>query len=360
MEYKENPKAVYRILDANLNRTREALRVIEDLFRFDRNDFTITEKLKNIRHSLIEIESILSRQHLISARDSTTDIGKDIENPSIDLKKRGLEDTVIANFKRLEEALRCIAEYGNLIDSKIADTAEKIRFETYSIEKEFYQTLPKNRFEKVRLYLLVGTEVGISKEALPSLLAELLEAGIDAVQLREKSLSDRDLLILAEKLSALCKEKNKILIINDRPDIAELSDADGVHLGQEDLPPSYARKILSSNKIIGISTHNQKELDEAIKLNPTYIAIGPAFSSPTKPNLSPISLDFIKETIDILKKVDIPELLIGGITKDNIQILLEIGARRFAIQSGILKRPDPIRTTQTIRSMIDTYLKEKR
>ncbi len=337
--------SIYRILDANINRAREGLRTIEEYFRFIRNDRIFTERLKQTRHRLIEIENRLNRFKIISSRDSESDIGKNIINPSAGNKK-DIFDLISANFKRLQESLRVIAEYSNIIDTKATELAEKLRFEVYTLEKQFYQLIPRNRFEKVKLYLLIGSDV-VSKDKIVPLLSDLLDAGLDAVQLREKYLPDREFLELAEQMAELCKQKGKIFIVNDRADIAQIVDADGLHLGQTDLPIEAVRKILSVDKILGISTHNTQELENAIKSSPTYISLGPAFPTTIKPELKP-SEEFIRTGISRLKELNIPSVLIGGITVENIHKLIEMGATSFALSSGILKTPHPAKSVETL------------
>ena len=158
-----------------------------------------------------------------------------------------------------------------------------------------------------------------------------LSSGADIIQLRDKKSSDRILFEKACIFKELSEKFNAIFIVNDRVDIALASNSDGVHLGQDDLPVDIVRKILGENKIIGLSTHSEKEIINAKGID--YIAVGPIFKSLTKPELSPKGIKLIEKAKKLAK---VTFFAIGGINLDNISYVIKAGARNVVISSGIL------------------------
>lgn len=163
-------------------------------------------------------------------------------------------------------------------------------------------------------------------------------AGADIVQLRDKDVADKDLLNVARKLSSFCKTRKILFIVNDRADIAIACDADGVHLGQEDLPVSEVRKITSRDFLIGVSTHSVKQALQAEEAGADYIGFGPVFATKTKPHLLPIGLDGIEV---LNKKIKIPYFIIGNVNLENLKLLRGKGVKRVALYSAIYDSKDP-------------------
>ena len=146
---------------------------------------------------------------------------------------------------------------------------------------------------------------------------------------------------MAKEFVEICKSENVISIINDRVDIAVASGADGVHLGQNDISIAQTRKLQLRPMIIGISTHSADELKSAIQQMPTYVALGPAFGTSTKPDLKVTGIDYIKQANRILADTGIASVAIGGINLENIESVLAAGANSIAICSAITNSPDP-------------------
>jgi len=341
---------MYRILDANLNRVREELRVVEEYLRFVREDPRGAWRLKSWRHRLREMIDALGPEALLRARAADADVGKDFPSPSQSAKLDPVSIT-IAGLKRLQESLRAIEEYAAAINSAVSRTAGGMRFEIYQYEKELFLTGPRARFESVRLYLLVGSDQ-VPPEAMPDRAKEWLEAGVDCFQLREKQLKDRDLMALAQKLADVCRQAGKLFIVNDRPDIARAVGADGVHVGQDDLPVPTVRHLLGSDRIIGISTHNPDQLREALELDPAYVAVGPAFDTATKPHEPTAGPGYIADAVRQLREAGIPEVAIGGITPENLPQLQTLGVRRIAVCGAILSTPDPVTAVRRFASLL--------
>lgn len=338
--------SVYRILDANLNRAREGLRVIEEFLRFVREDRRGAWYVKRWRHQLRSIVDRLGPERLLAARAAVSDVGKDLASPSNGCKQDPAAITA-AGFKRLQEALRVIEEYAAAVDPEANKTAGAMRFEVYQFEKEFFLAGPRTRIEAVRLYLLIGSDC-CPPEQMVRTAREVLAVGVDCIQLREKTLPDRQAVRLAESLAAACHDAGKLFIVNDRADIARAVGADGVHVGQDDLPVSAVRQILGPDKIIGVSTHRPDQLRAAIEADPTYIAVGPAFATATKPHEPAAGVGYVSEAIAALREAGIPEVAIGGITSDNLSQVTATGVRRIAVCSAILAAADKIAAAETL------------
>lgn len=343
---------IYRILDANVNRSREAFRVIEEYLRFVRDDPALSGRTKRLRHRLKEIADTAGQENLLAARASQTDVGKDIASPAQAGKDRA-EAIVTASCKRLQEALRNLEEYGNIINNRIALLAGKLRFDAYQLEKDLMlATNPRRAFQPVSLYVLIGSDL-CPANRIVSLTAELLQAGVDCIQLREKRLTDRQKLKLAAELADLCRSQgqDKVFIVNDRPDIANAARAHGVHLGQHDLPIETARSILP-HAVIGLSTHTLDQVRRAIDQDPTYIAIGPAFQTTTKPHEPVAGIQFISDAAKLIDQAGIPAVAIGGINQSNIDQILKLGIKRIAVASAILNADDPAASVQTLKQQL--------
>jgi thiamine-phosphate pyrophosphorylase len=185
------------------------------------------------------------------------------------------------------------------------------------------------------------TDTRISGLSHAAQVESLIEGGARLIQLREKYAAPRAFYEAAEEALRIARSHNVRVIINDRVDIALALKADGVHLGQDDLPPDRARKILGPQVIIGLSTHTPAQAAEAIKLPVDYIAIGPIFATKTKENPDDVvgttGLTAVREKIG-----DFPLVAIGGITPENLSRVLEAGADSAAIVRGLLSDPDNI------------------
>ena len=154
------------------------------------------------------------------------------------------------------------------------------------------------------------------------------------MQLREKDLPSGDLLHRAKALVLLCKKHGVLAIINDRPDIAVLSDADGVHVGQGDLPASEARKIVGSKKIVGVSTHDITQAKQAVLDGADYIGVGPIFRSSTKPR-DWAEIPGLEYARQVAATVKIPAVAIAGINRDNLEQVIKAGMRSIAVTASV-------------------------
>jgi len=329
-------KEVYRILDANFNRAREALRVAEDCGRFALNDPAITSMAKHLRSDLQEVYVGMPVEELVASRDTPGDIGTSISSPTEPLRG-DMADVAVAACKRLTEALRTIEEYSKVVSPKWTVQVERMRYDGYTLEQRLMQRLMvARRFAEVKLYVLITAHMcrGSVREVARAALA----GGAGAIQLREKDVPDCQLLALAAELRELTDETGKLLIINDRPDIAALVGADGVHLGQDDLPVSEARKLLRPGAVVGKSSHNIDQALAAVNEGADYVSVGPMFPTSTK-DAGPIAgVDLLR---DAAEKIKLPLCPIGGITPENVKQLKAAGAERVAVCGAICRAGGP-------------------
>lgn len=318
-----------RIIDANLNRATEGLRVIEEIARFILSDAELSARLKTIRHELQKFFYV-EYDNLLDSRDTLNDVGCNIINPD---KKESLDSIFKANFKRVEEAFRVLNQYASLDDS--------YRYRIYTIEKEMRSKL-KLDYKKIflndkKLYLVTNSDNFESDEIFLDRVALSIKSGVDIVQLREKNTTSKRFIYLAQRIRELTSHFGAAFIVNDRVDIAKISNADGVHLGQDDIPVSYAREILGDNAIIGVSTHCPEHAKKAITDGADYIGVGPVFKTPTKPSKDPVGLEYVKWAAD---NVNIPFFAIGSIDTANIKEVVEAGAKRVAVIRAIMYADD--------------------
>jgi thiamine-phosphate diphosphorylase len=198
--------------------------------------------------------------------------------------------------------------------------------------------------------LYATLDAGLAKgRPLTTILREFLKGGAKLIQLRAKELTSAEFFNVARDASRLAHEAGAIFIVNDRADIALACNADGVHLGQEDLPLNVARKILGKEKIIGVSTHDLAQAREAEKNGADYIGFGPIFGTATKnTGYFPRGLQMLRE---VRKAVKIPVVAIGGITENNVAQVWEAGADSAAIISDLMGAEDVERKVARILNL---------
>jgi len=340
-----------RILDANANRAREGLRVMEDHCRFALDDAPTAERIKHLRH---ELSSLLRQAWppgvLLAARNTQGDVGRDISTPQEEART-GTEAVVVAAARRVTEALRCLEEYAKCEHPNVARSFETMRYCAYEIEQALVVGGPRRRrLRTARLHVLI-TEALCRHDWLETANA-VLAGGADVIQLREKALCDRVLLERARRLRELTASAGALLIVNDRPDIAALADADGVHVGQDDLPASAARRIVGPNRLVGLSTHSIEQFRAAIREDRDYVAVGPMFASSTKPQDftpgPPLLAAALREMKNEQAGSDtqaaaraLAIVAIGGITPERLAAFESVGEFGIAVCGAIIGAADP-------------------
>ena len=338
-----------RVLDASANRAREGLRVVEDYVRFILDDPGLTRRLKDVRHRLAEALRGVDPELLIGSRDARGDVGTHIMTPA-ESHRENPRAVLSANFKRTAEALRTLEEYGKLIDHWLAGRFEVLRYDVYTLEKLTLAAAASHRsLGDARLMVLVGGLPTVGD--LTWVVGEALAGGADVIQLREKGLDDREWLTRAREVRILTAQAKASFVVNDRPDLARLAGADGVHLGQDDLSVRDARRIVGPNALVGVSTHDPSQLERATLDAAGYLGVGPVFSSRTKSFEDDrlAGLAFVRHAADA---TGLPWFAIGGIDETNIDGVLEAGARRIAVSSAVIRADYPRRTVTTLKSRL--------
>lgn len=339
--------AALRILDANFNRAREGLRVLEEHARFALDDAGLTDSLKHLRHELTAAGARLLPADALSCRDTPGDVGTQI---TTDAEHQRADTTAVASaaVKRFGESLRCIEEYGKLVDPSAAAAVEQMRYRLYSIEQEALLTSPRRRrLREARLHVLVTAE--LCKGDWLATCEAAMAGGADVIQLREKSLNDRELLARAVRLRAMTEAAGALLFINDRADIARLCGADGVHVGQSDLSVADVRRIAGPTVLVGKSTHSAAEITAAIEERPDYIAVGPMFASATKPDVQVAGARLLEKAAGL---TDLPIVAIGGITAGNVSGLVCRSPFAVAVSHAVISASDVATAAREIRGAV--------
>ena len=334
---------VARLIDANLDRAREGLRVVEDWCRFglERDDLVIS--LKDWRQRLGK----LHQERYKRARSTVTDPGAGLEHPA-QLDRHSPRQVVEANCGRVQEALRVLEEYGRNVDAPLSAEAAAIRYGLYDLEVTCLTATSgnnrRNRLQDCQLCLITSP--------CPDLVDRVtaaLRSGVAMVQHRCKSGSDLERLAEARTLAALCRDHGALLIINDRIDLALAVDADGVHLGQDDLPTDVARGLIGPGRLLGRSTHSLNQVAEAHREDCDYLGLGPVNNTAVKPERPAIGAALVGEALAITHK---PVFAIGGISQANLNALMAVGCRRVAVIGAIMGSDNPEKASQNLLSSL--------
>ncbi len=338
---------IARMIDANTNRASEGLRVLEDIARFSLNNESLSQQLKDLRHQLRSgIESLgLSHTTLLSSRDTAGDVGTQITTQNEHNRSQGMTDLALAAAKRAQEALRVIEESAKVLGQQ-SNPFESIRYAIYDIERDLILALASPDAKWSVCVLL--TKSLCLHHSPERVIEDAARAGAQCIQIREKDMDSDDLLAHAAKIVKISHDLGMIVIINDRADIAHASDADGVHLGRQDLPIHAARAILGNTKIIGKTCQTIDHLHKAFAQGADYCGLGPVFASSTKskPNLGGINL--LQAAMNDSELRSQPMLAISGITPDNIDQIAATGFPGVAISSAVCSADDPYTSCKAI------------
>jgi thiamine-phosphate pyrophosphorylase len=346
-------QAVRRLLDANLDRAREGLRVIEDWCRFGLDRTDLVARTKDLRQRL----GLLHRDVYKQARHTATDGAAGMEHPAQQQRPEAGQ-VVAANCGRVQEALRVLEEFGRGLDPELAAAAAAMRYTLYDLEVDLLRAAGSGEgrrqlLQQCRLYLVTSPIPG-----LETVVEAALEAGVRLVQYRAKEgstgpdgqpITDAVRLQQARALRQLCARHGALFVVNDRLDIALAVDADGVHLGQGDLPPAIARQLLGPDRLIGRSTHALGQLQQAVADGCDYVGVGPVNATPTKPGREPVGLDYVRQAV---AESPIPFFAIGGIEASNLAELQATGAHRVAVVRAITEAADPGDATRTLLELL--------
>lgn len=354
-----------RTLDAAANRAREGLRVLEDYVRFSLDDAYLTGLLKDCRHALTGALQQIDVGQRLAARDTLGDVGTEITTPGESHREQST-DLLLANFKRVQEALRTLEEFtksgGQRAESREQDETapwatsgsspsalrsslfRQLRYRLYTLEKAVIATEANRcRLADRRLYLLVSE--ALCRRGFETVIQQALAAGAGVVQLREKTMSDRQFVDRGKQVRDWTRQAGALFIINDRPDVAVLTDADGVHVGQNELTVREARRIVGPRRLIGVSTHNIDQAGQAVLDGADYLGVGPVFASETKQFDQLAGLDFVRH---VAAEITLPWFAIGGISADNVDRVLEAGATHIAVSAALCGAEEPGQAAQDL------------
>ena len=341
----------FRLVDASLNRLAEGLRYLEDVSRFLLNDVSLTKRLKSLRHILVTSDWQFQKK-LLESRNATDDVGFGLEVSSAEDNKRDLISSIVANARRVQEALRTLEEFSKItafykrLSSK---KLEQARFELYTIEKDLIsRLLRKDKAERIcGLYVIVDTQA-LKKRNHLDITRQIINGGTGIIQLRDKMLDHGQLLPIAQEMKQLCAENNVLFIVNDYLDIALAVQADGLHVGQTDLPVSVVRKLVPMDMLIGCSVDTVAQAKIAQADGADYVAVGAIFPTPSK-ETEVIGLSILRK---VKRAVSIPVVAIGGITGANINEVKTAGADAAAVISAVLGAPSP---KKAVKELIKTF-----
>lgn len=341
--------ALFRILDANLDRAREGMRILEEWCRFGLNNESATEQFKHLRQSVARWHSAEIRL----ARDTPGDLGTALTHPN-EARRSSLAEILQVNFARTQEALRVLEEYGKLHSAEMAAECKQMRYQLYTLDSQILGPMladslgaedssrdGQTSLFQQRLQKLMAARTYLVTSPVPNFLPTVeaaLQGGIAIVQYREKTADDETRLDIARQMRALCHQYGALFIVNDRVDIAAAADADGVHLGQQDLPMEIARQILGPDKIVGRSTTNPAELQRALDEQADYIGVGPVHETPTKPGKAAAGNEYVRYAA---QHATMPWFTIGGLNADNLGPTLAAGATRVAVVRALMAAEDP-------------------
>ncbi len=349
------------MIDANLNRCSEGLRVMEDVARFVLNDTHLSQRLRILRHDLAE-QAVGIRTGLLSGRDSEGDVGSPGLTPSASGEgetiagmgpRTGLAEVVTANARRAEEALRVMEELARLpeVSTVLNSTGlARARFELYTMEKELTSRVcRRDKTDSLHgLYAILDRQFLAGRDEL-AVAEQMIDGGASVIQLRDKSRfhadSKGDVLRVAQDVSALCRQSGVLFIVNDYVDLAMVVDADGLHIGQGDLPLHLVRRELSIDKIVGCSVRTLVQARTALDEGADYIAVGSMFPTTTKTGATVVGPDMLRE---IRGAVSAPVVAIGGIDRSNIGEVVAAGADAVAVISAVLGQEDVCGAVQTL------------
>ncbi|MBI4780501.1 MAG: thiamine phosphate synthase [Oscillatoriophycideae cyanobacterium NC_groundwater_1537_Pr4_S-0.65um_50_18] len=348
-ELTDSESSICRILDANLDRAREGIRIIEEWCRFGLHSPQLTEECKQLRQELASWHTDDLRQ----ARDTPNDPGIALSHPQEE-QRSSVAQVLRVNLCRVQEALRVLEEYGKLYSAELGAACKQMRYRVYALESNLTQAQKSSEQESLaqRLQKLERSPLYLVTSPVERLLETVeaaLKGGLTLVQYRDKTADDQVRLARATDLRQLCHQYEALFIVNDRPDLALAVGADGVHLGQEDLPIAVARQILGDRVLIGRSTHCPDDLKRAIAEGADYVGVGPVYATPTKVGRPAAGLDYVRYAAE---HSSIPWFAIGGIDAENLPEVMAAGADRISVVRAIMEAEQPTLSTQVFMSKL--------
>jgi len=345
----------YRIVDANINRAAEGIRVCEDYARFVKNEKELSSTCKILRHKIRSLPEEVVEKCLLG-RDSSNDVGCEISRTTKIDDRRKTAEFVAANCKRAQEALRATEETLKILGYyEVAKTYEEIRFSCYSLEKKLFSK--RNHcidiIKQADIYGITAEELSNGRGNI-EVVRHMLNAGIRVVQYREKEKSMLEKYQQCREIRRMTKECGAVFIVDDDVDLALCCGADGVHIGQDDLPIEEVRKI-AGDMVVGLSTHSPEQARDAVLRRADYIGVGPIFKTHTKKNVcAPVGLSYLEYVVN---NINLPFVAIGGIKEHNLGEVIAHGAKCVCLVSEITGASDIEETIKRLKDKISGGIK---
>lgn len=332
-----------RLIDINTNRACEGLRILEDGIRYRSDLATWLEPVKTWRATLRR----MGPQGSLDYRGALEDPGPAC-TPN-QMNRQESRDVFRVNAGRVQEALRALEEYYKLLAPVHVAEMETMRFQAYELERAW----TGRKGERLRL---LDTDIyGITASAFSrgrdnvTVAKAMLEAGLRIVQYREKELSAKMMHRECMEIRELTAKAGALFIVNDHASLALAVDADGVHIGQDDLPPEVVRDLIGADRILGLSTHSPQQARAAMAASVDYLGVGPLFRTFTKKDVcEPVGIDYLDYAV---ANVSIPFVAIGGIKRHNLATVRTRGARLVALVTEITEADDIVRRVEEIRAI---------
>ncbi len=331
-------RAVQRILDANINRAAEGMRVLEDIARFLLDKKELCGEIKQCRHELRSIALGVDQY-----RDTANDVGTTHETPS-ERSRECVADIATAAGNRCAEALRVIEEVLKLENK--GSEVEAMRYRVYDHAADVVLALRVSQGRQWKCCYVLTTSCCV----LPwrDTLQQSIDAGCDCIQIREKTMTTNALIEHTKEVVSAGNKCGVAVVVNDRVDVALIAKAAGVHLGAADMTVKEARQLCSNKLLIGATVHDLTDVTNALKEGADYLGIGPMFASVTKPDIQPAGPSLLTTVLNEYPSVR--HLAIGGITAANAHDLFAVGCKGVAVCNAIASSTSP---HQVVHDMIE-------
>ncbi len=340
-----------RLIDANANRAAEGIRTVEDIARLVFENASAARMLKELRHELGSISKTFSTAQRLAARNTQSDAGTRTTLPT-ETSRNDWQDVVAAACERTTQSLRCLEEFSKVLPAEqqgaTVSRFKALRYRAYDVLAMVQQMLARPSLaEDAQLYLLVDCQRDL--ESFTQYAVNLAAAGIDIMQIRDKKADGAKLLAYARAAQQALVDTPCKLIINDRIDVALAASADGVHVGQDDLPISEVKQQVPASMLIGVSTHDIQQARQAEAEGADYIGCGPTFPSRTKSFSDFPGIKFLSE---VAAEIEVPAFAIGGIGAENLLAVLAAGCRRIAVSNVIHSATAPTAAVRHLKSLL--------
>lgn len=331
-----------RMFDANVNRACEGLRTLEDLARFVLDDSDLSRRAKDARHAIRAAASAAGPRRLVAWRNTPGDVGTAISTEQ-EATRVNAGALAVAAGNRVAEALRACEEVAKTLGLD-AFAFEASRYEAYEIQKRLVIALGGGARPRWSVCVLITA--GLCRPPWDEVAEAACRGGAGCLQLREKDLEDRELLARARRLVEIARPHGVSVIVNDRPDIAMLSGAAGVHVGQGDLGVAEIRKIAGERLLVGVSCSTLEQARQAASDGADYLGLGPMFTSGTKPKDRLSGPALVEAVVGDPVTGGLGHLAISGITAENVGRLVAKGCSGIAVCGAVCGADDPEAATR--------------